>query len=136
VDVVVDVLAGNDGSDAAGVLALDALAGVAELSLLGLETGLDVIGAVVLDLAVLDGDDVVVVLLLKLLLVLHGLHRGVVVVLVNLLVNRGLHILVLSAVDGLVRDGRGDLLVDGGVVVTGLGHEVLNCCLGGVHVAG
>lgn len=28
---------------------------------------------------------------------------------------------------------RGDGLVDGGVVVTGLGHEALNCLLGLIH---
>ena len=73
------------------------------------------------DGAGLDRDDVVVVLLLKLDNILDGLDGGVVVVLVHLLVNGGLHILVLGAVDGLVDDGRGDLLVDGGVVVTRLG---------------
>jgi len=136
VNVVVDVLAGDDGGDAGGVLALDTLAGVTELATLGGEAALDVTGVVVLEGAVLDGDDVVVVLLPHLGDVLDGLDRGVVVVLVDLLVDGGLDIFVLGAVDGLVGDGRGDLLVDGGVMVAGLGHEVLNCCLGGVHCVG
>ena len=120
-DVVVNVLAGNDGGDGAGLLTLNTLLLVTELGLLLLESELNLLGAVVLERAVLDRHDVVVVLLLKLDAVLDGLDRGVVVVLVHLLVNGSLHLLVLGAVDGLVYDGRGDLLVDGGVVVTRLG---------------
>jgi len=74
-----------------------------------------------LELAVLDRDDVVVVGLREDLAVDNGLDGGVVVVLVHLFVDGSLHVLVLRAVDGLVRDGRGDLLVDGGVIVAGLG---------------
>lgn len=54
-------------------------------------------------------------------------------VLVDFLVNGSLHLLVLSPLDALVGDGWGNLLVDGGVVVTRVGHEVLDCCLGGIH---
>ena len=74
-----------------------------------------------LELAVLDRDDVVVMRLRENLAVDDGLDGGVVVVLVHLFVDGSLHVLVLRAVDGLVSDGRGDLLVDGGVIVAGLG---------------
>ena len=120
-DVVVDVLAGHDGRDGAGLLALKADLLITELGRLLLQTKLDLLWGVVLVRAVLDRDDVVVVLLLQLDDVLDWLDGGVVVVLVNLLVNGGLELLVLGAVDGLVDDGRGDLLVDGGVMVTRLG---------------
>jgi len=75
----------------------------------------------VLELAVLDRDNVVVVRLREDLAVDDGLDGGVVVVLVHLFVDGRLHVLVLRAVDGLVGDGRGDLLVDGGVIVARLG---------------
>lgn len=121
VDVVVNVLAGDDGGDGAGVLALDTDLLVTELLLLGRKTGLDLLGIVVLELAVLDRDDVVVVLLGENLTVGHRLDRGVVVVLVDLFVDGGHDLLVLLAGDGLVDNGRGDLLVDSGVMVTRLG---------------
>jgi len=132
--VVVDVLACNDRSDGVRLLPLNALPLIPKLSLLGCETLLNLLRAVVLELTVLDGNNVVVVLLRELLGIEHRLHRGVVVILVNLLVDGGLNLLVLHTVDGLVGYGRGDLLVDGGVMVTSLGHEVLNGSLGGVHI--
>ena len=151
-DVVVNVLAGNDRGDGAGLLTLNTLLLVTELGLLLLKSELDLLWAVMLERAVLDRDDVVVVLLLKLDLVEDGLDGGVVVVLVHLLVDGGLNLLVLGALDGLVHNGRGDLFVDGGVVVTRLGpekmlvrgtarsrgelcsHEVLDGSLCGVHL--
>jgi len=133
VDVVVDVLASDDGGDGLGVTlgTLDAL--ITELGSLGLEALGDLTVVAVLKLAVLDSSDVVVVLLGENLTVLDGLDRGVVMVLVNLLVNGGGDVLVTLPVDGLVGDCRGDLLVDSSVVVTRLGHEVLDCVLGGIH---
>lgn len=121
VDVVVDVLASKSRSDGLCVAlsALDAL--VTELCGLGLETLSNLSVIAVLELAVLNGGKVVVVLLGENLAVLYGLNRGVVVVLVDLLVDGGLDILVTLTVDGLVCDTRGNLLVDGSVVVARLG---------------
>jgi hypothetical protein len=133
VDVVVLVLASNDGSDLAGGGTLALLDGVNVGSALLLEASLNLVGAAVLVAAVLDGDDVGVVLGGENLLVKDGLLSGVVVVLVNLLVDGGDVLLVLLPLDGLVLHGRSDLLVDGGVVLSGLGHEVLNGGLGRVH---
>lgn len=133
VDVVVLVLASNNGCDIAGGRTLDSLDGVAVGSTLLCKASLNLVVATVLVAAVLNGNDVVVVLLGEDLLVEHGLLSGVVVVLVNLLVDGGDVLLVLLPLDGLVLDGRGDLLVNGGVVLTRLGHEVLDGGLSGVH---
>jgi hypothetical protein len=127
------VLASNDGSDLAGGGTLTLLDGVDVGSALLLEASLNLIGAAVLVAAVLDGDDVGVVLGGENLLVDDGLLSGVVVVLVNLLVDGGDILLVLLPLDGLVLDGRGDLLVDGGIVLSRLGHEVLDGGLSRVH---
>jgi hypothetical protein len=133
VHMVVNVLASNDwGNDTLG-LALNMLSLVTELSLLGREPLLHLVGIVVLEAAVLDGDDVVVVLLGEDLTVLYGLYRGVVVVLVNLLVNGGDDLLTLLTLDGLVLDSWSNFLVNSGVVVTRLAHEVLDGGFGGVH---
>lgn len=47
--------------------------------------------------------------------------------------NGGGEFLVLGLGDGLMGDGWSHSLVDSGVVVAGLGHEVLNCLLGLLH---
>jgi hypothetical protein len=133
VNVVVLVLASNDGSDLAGGGTLDLLDGVDVGGTLLGKTSLNLVVVAVLVAAVLNGDDVGVVLGGENLLVKDGLLGGVVVVLVNLLVDGGDVLLVLLPLDGLVLDGRSDLLVNGGVVVSGLGHEVLNGGLGRVH---
>jgi hypothetical protein len=133
VDVVVLVLASNNGCDVAGGGTLDSLDSVTVSGTLLCEASLNLVVATVLVAAVLDGDDVVVVLLGEDLLVEHRLLSGVVVVLVNLLVDGGDVLLVLLPLDSLVLDSRGDLLVDGGVVLTRLGHEVLDGGLGRVH---
>ena len=133
VDVVVLVLASNDGCDLAGGGTLNLLDGVHVASTLLGKAGLDLVVVAVLVAAVLDGDDVGVVLSGEDLLVEDGLLSGVVVVLVNLLVDGGDVLLVLLLLDGLVLNGRSDLLVDSGVVVSRLGHEVLDGGLGRVH---
>jgi len=133
VDVVVLVLASNNGCDVAGGGTLDSLDGVTILGTLLCKASLNLVVAAVLVAAVLDGDDVVVVLLREDLLVEHRLLGGVVVVLVNLLVDGGDVLLVLLPLNGLVLDSRSDLLVNGGVVLTRLGHEVLDGGLSRVH---
>ena len=123
VDVVVDVLTADGGCNRLRVHGLDLGALVSKLGSLGSETLLDLGVVAVLERAVLDGGKVVVVLLGENLTVLDGLDGGVVVVLVNLLVDGGLDLLVLLELMALVGDSRGDLLVDGGVVVAGAGPE-------------
>lgn len=106
---------------------------VLELSTLSLEASLDVRVITVFEFAVLDGSHVVVVLLWELLGIVDWLDCGVVVVLVDLPVNGSSDILVTVLIDGLVGNCWGSSLVDGGVVVAGLGHEALNCVLSGIH---
>ena len=133
VDVVVLVLACNDGGDLASSLAFNPLGGVDVAGALLGKTSLDLVVVAVLVAAVLNGDDVGVVLGRKNLLVDDRLLGGVVVVLVNLLVDGGDVLLVLLPLDSLVLDGRGDLLVNSGIVVARLGHEVLDGSLGRIH---
>ena len=133
VDVVVLVLASNNGCDVAGGGTLDSLDGVTVLGTLLCKASLNLVVVAVLVAAVLNGNDVLVVLGRKNLLVEDRLLGGVVVILVDLLVDGGDVLLVLLPLDGLVLDGRSDLLVNSGVVVSRLGHEVLDGGLSRVH---
>lgn len=116
-DVVVNVLAGNSGGNGVSVLGVTNDTLVTELSGLLSKTTLVSAGITVLEAAMLNANDVVLVLLWKNLAVLDRLHRGVVVVLVNLLVDGGLDVLVSGGGHVLVNDAGGDLLVNGGVML-------------------
>lgn len=132
-DVVVLVFAGNDWSDFAGSLAINLLGGVDVAGALLSKTSLNLVVVAVLVAAVLNRDDVGVVLGRKNLLVDDRLLGGVVVILVNLLVDGGDVLLVLLLLDSLVLDGRSNLLMNSGVVVARLGHEVLDGSLSRIH---
>ena len=67
------------------------------------------------------------VLLGQNLSVLDRLHHASVVILMELSVNGGVGFFVLGRLDRLVLDRRGDLLVHGGVMMSGFGHEVADC---------
>lgn len=136
VNVVVTVLASNDGSLGVGVCGLTLSGGVSELGSLLLKLLLDSGGVAMVVLAVLHGGSAVGVLLGQNLAVLDGLDGGVVVVLVNLTVDGTSDVLVVSLVDSLVGDSGGNGLVDGSVVLAGLGHEVGNGSLSLVHCEG
>lgn len=60
-------------------------------------------------------------LLWEYLLVMHRLDGGVVVVLVDFLVQSSLDSVLLLSSHGLLRDGGCDILVDGGIMVSGHG---------------
>ena len=107
--MVVDVLARHDGGHAAGALPLHTNNLVLELGLLGSDAALHFLWLVMFERAMLDGNDVVVVLLRQSRGVMHRLYGGVEVLLMDFLVDSWLHILVLSAADGLVSDGWSDL---------------------------
>jgi len=110
------------------------IAGVFELCLLGCEAVLYVLVVAVLDVAVLDAGHLVVVLFREDLAVLDGLDGGVVVVLVDLAVDGSCHILLSSGCDRLVLNGWVDRLVNSGVVLSILREEVAYCCLCLVHI--
>jgi hypothetical protein len=133
VDVVMLVFASDNWGDLAGHVALDLLGSVDIASSLLYETSINVVFATVLVNAVLDGNDVDVVLLREYLLVDHQLLSGVVVVLVNLLVDSGDILLVLLLFNSLVLHSRGNLFVNSDVVLTRFGHDSLDGGLGGVH---
>lgn len=123
--VVVDVLASNDRCLLRDnlLLTLDTL--VTELSTLLLKTSSDGGVVAVVDVTLLNTRHTVRMLLGKHFAVLHGLNGGVVVVLVDLLVDSHLGLLNAGLVDGLLHDGRCNLFVDGGVIVTGLVPRVV-----------
>jgi hypothetical protein len=112
VDVVVDMLALDSGVHRLGLpCGSTVYALVLELSGLLLQSGNDITFITMLELAVLNGTQVVAVLLWKNLAILHWLDRVVVVILVNFFVDSGSNILVPCLVDGLVCDSGGDLVV-------------------------
>lgn len=131
--VVMDMLAGDGGFDALRHLGTAFDAGALELASLLFETKLDGGGISVVVLTLLDGKHLVVVLFGQDLPVLDGLNGSVVVVLVHLTVDGGLDVLMAVLGDFLLNDGRSDLLVDGGVMVTGLVPSIQSrqsaCCL-------
>jgi len=134
VDMVVDVLASDGWCNGLSCSTLNADGLVLELSSLLFETGSYVTVVAVVVFTVLDWCKVVGVLLWQDLAVLDRLDGCVVVILVDLFVNGGLDVLVSCSSNGLVLDSWGNTLVNGGVVVTGLGHEAADCLLCFVHV--
>jgi len=112
VDVDVLVFCDKLRLDDMGVLDLGLRAGVAELSLLLGETSLYALLVVVVELAVLDSRLLVLVALRQDFLVLDRLDGGVVDVLVLVLVDNSLYVFLLLALDVLVHNGGGHVLVD------------------------
>lgn len=134
--MVVDMLASNDWLSSSLVLTLDTSGGVLEACLLSSELLLHLVGIVVLEVAVLDTNKVVVVLLWENLCVLDGLDGSMVVILVNLLVDGSGDAVFLLTSHGLVDDCRVDFLVHSSVMLAILVDEALHCVLCGVHDCG
>jgi len=126
VDMVVHMLASDGWLRGAGTLTLNVGLLVAELCLLGLKLALHLVGVVVLVRTMLSWQSLVVMLLRENLRVLYRLHGCVVVILVDLLVNSSGLSLVLLTLHCLLLDSGGDFLVNGGVVVPGRRHELLD----------
>ncbi len=119
-DMVVDMLASDDGSNGVRLLCATFGALTLELQTLLLETGLDSLGVTVNVLTMLHRNNVVMMLLRKDLTVLYWLHGGVIMVLVDFTINGGCGLLMASLGDSLVDDSGSDFFVDSGVVVTSL----------------
>jgi len=134
--MVVDMLASNDWLGSGLVLTLNTGRGIFEACLLSSELLLHLIGVVMLKVAVLDTDEVVVVLLWEDLSVLHRLDGSVVVILVDLLVDGGSDAVFLLTSHGLVDDCRVDFLVDSSVMLAILVDEALHGVLCGIHDCG
>ena len=104
VDVVVDMLTTDLGHGRGGVLRRGTDRLILELSLCLREARLGVLGVTLIMGAVLDWDEVVVVLLGQDLAIVNWLDGGVVVVLVDLAVGSDLTLLSLMGSDGLLPD--------------------------------
>jgi hypothetical protein len=129
----VNMLALNSGSAALSDLGLSYVTLITVLSTLGLELLLGLVVLPVVEFPLLNTSHPVLVLLRKDLLVEDGLDGAVVVVLVDLLLNRCPHLLVTLRLDCLLCDGGADVLMDCGVMVTGLGLDVVNSLLCLLH---
>ena len=117
VDVVMNVLACNDGGYRARLLGLANSLLVMEASSLLFETCLDSVGIAMVVFPMLNTDEVVSMLLREDFTMLNRLYGGVVVVLVDLAVYGSSGLFMLGRLDHLVRDCRSHFLVDGGVMV-------------------
>jgi hypothetical protein len=133
VNVVVDVLAADGSSGALAVRCSIYAALILETSLLVDEVPLGGVVVTVVKLAVLNSTELSSVLLGEDLTVVDGLNCAVVVVLVNLLIDSSLDLLVNMRLDNLVLNSRSNCLVNSGVVVARLGHEVCDSCLSLIH---
>jgi len=133
VDVVVNVLTSNSSTLGSGVLSFSYSAGVLELSLLSGETLLDVGIISVLNVAVLDGSEFVGVLFWENLTIVDRLDRSVVMILMHLTIHSGCCVLVVGLGYVLVLDGWVDGLMDSGVMLSILGEEIADSCLGTFH---
>jgi hypothetical protein len=152
VNVVVDMLSCHTSIGGCRVLCRADIADILELCLLGRQTILYMFVVPVLDVAVLDTCYLVGVLFREDLAILNGLNGGVEVVLVNFAVDGRCHILLSGGCDLLVlysgvdsletvlemhihyEGMTRDYLMNGGIMLSILGHEVTNCCLCFLHV--
>jgi len=133
VDVVVDTLTADDRSDLLGSTRLMGDGCVPVLGGITLKGGSDIAFITVVELFVLNGNNVVSVLLRESLLVCDGLDGRVVMVLVNLLINSSGYLLMLVRHDMLLSDGSSNILVNGGLVFSIVREERGNGLLGFLH---
>ena len=116
-NMVVNMLAGNDWSNRVTLLLLDG-ARALELGGFLFETSLNSLRVAVLVVTLLNADHVVRMLLRKHLAIFDRLNRGVIVILMDLTVNGGLGLLMTLLDNVLIHDSRSNFLVDSGVMVT------------------
>jgi hypothetical protein len=136
VDVVVDLLALHNWRLILGVGCICHNPLVSQLSGLSPQRPFGGLLVVVVNFPMDDVAGPVSVLFRQNLSVLDRLHHVSVVILMELFVNGGVDFFVLGRLDRLVLDGRGDFLVHGGVMMSGFGQEVADCCLGFLHSKG
>ena len=132
VDVMVDVLTGGNAGVGLCVVCLGGGGGVPKLGCFTRKTLFCLALILVVELAMLNWDHVVGVLLGEDLLVSQRLHGCVKMVLVDLTVNGLCDVFMTSGLDGLGGDGRVDPLLDVGVVAM-LAGELVDGGFGGLH---
>jgi hypothetical protein len=123
VNMVMDVLASNDRCNGVGLLLLDATRAL-KLSSFLLKTGLHRFWVTVLEVTLLGTHHLVRVLLWQDFAILHRLNGGVVVVLVNLTIDNSLSLFMTLLDDVLVDHGRGNFLMNSGIMMTSFGPVV------------
>jgi len=133
VDVVVDMLSADGASSALGELSIVHFSRIPELGGLSSQFLLCAIMVTVVELVVLDSAELVLVILWQNLTIMDRLYCTVVVILVYFSVGGADDFLVLGRLDNVVLNSRSDSLVDSGVVVSGLGDELLDGCFGFLH---
>lgn len=136
VDVVVDMLSADGGSSALGELSIVHFSRIPELGGLSSQLLLCAVVVAVVELAVLDSAEFVLMVLWQNLAVMNRLHCAVVVVLVYFAVGGGDDFLVLGRLHNLALNSRSDSFMDSGVVVSRLGDEALDGCFGFLHFEG
>ena len=119
-DMVVHMLACNNWCNRVGLFGSCLRAGVLEFHTLFLKTSLDGVGVTVLDLTRLDRGHSVGVLFGENLAIFDWLNGGVVMVLMHLTIDGGLSLFMTLLNDLLVYHSGSNLLVDCGVMMTGL----------------
>lgn len=119
--VMVDVFASNSWSCSANPLCLGDNTFVTELLTFLGKAHLNFLLVAMLELAVFDSNQFVLVLLWQDLASRYWLDRCVVVVLVDLLVDGSLDLFDNFWLDGLVDHSRSDLFVNRGIMMTRLG---------------
>ena len=116
-----DMLACNDGGDRVCFTCGTFNTSIFKLSSLLFQASLNGSRITVVMFSIFNWNNIVQVLLGQNLAVLDGLDRGVEMILMNLAIDGSLDLLMTTLLDGLLHDGRSNLLMHGRIVVTGLG---------------
>lgn len=119
-DVMMDVLARNDGCNGMALLCAARGTRALELSTFLLQTGLDGSSVAMVHLTVFYRDDVVLVLFGKYFAVLDGLNGCVEMILMNFTINGGLSLFMAMLGHCLLSDSGGNLFMNGGIMVSSL----------------
>jgi hypothetical protein len=118
--MVMFVFSSNDGCNRVAFRCNSLGASVTELLTLLFKSSLDGTSIAMTVFAGLNSGHAMLVLLWQNLAVLYWLNRGMVMVLVDLTINGGLSLLMTLLDNVLLNNGRSNLLVDCGVMMTSL----------------
>lgn len=133
VDVMVDTLTTDDRSGLLGSAGLVGDGCVLVPSGITLKGGSNVAIVAMVELLVLNGNDVVSVLLRKSLFVCDGLDGSMVMMLMNLLINSSGYMLMLVRHDMLLSGGSSNIFLDSGLVLSVVREERGNSVLSFLH---
>ena len=120
VNVMMDMLACDDGRHGVALLGATACASTLELSTLLFQTSLDGGRIAVMELTVLYRDNVVLMLFWKDFAILDGLNGCVEMVLVNFTIDGGLSLFMTMFDDSLLGHSGSDFLMNGCIMMSSL----------------